>query len=356
MQIWLALAVATALAGSPADDGATPPLIINGTPADLEDYPMAGGLVAEGSAGVISAKITVCSSSLIAPDVVLTAAHCVDLEETVKQQYGITLDDFDIYFSRQPDLSMYEIGKNEPLPEDAVIAADWLMHEDYVGQNGINKTIGEHYDIALIFLDEPLLDAPLAILPTEEQNDDLSINDEVDVVGWGQQVAEDPGPGQSGIKMWGTADVSLMGEPEFKVGQVVTDTRKCFGDSGGPTFWETTRPADDEDEDDIAVVVQVGLSSHSADSTGCKNTGGVDTRVGHHLDWINDQMVAACEDGTRSWCVEEQPELWGILPQSWPFEEDERRFAACGCQTPAPPSPLWLLLAPALLLRRRSDR
>jgi len=53
----------------------------------------------------------------------------------------------------------------------------------------------------------------------------------------------------------------------------------------------------------------VGVTSHSWDSTDCASVGGVETRVDHYLDWIDDEMGDACAEGTRTWCDEP-----GILP------------------------------------------
>lgn len=44
----------------------------------------------------------------------------------------------------------------------------------------------------------------------------------------------------------------------------------------------------------------VGIISYAYDKEDCIK-GGVDTRVDAWLDWIDEQMRAACTDGTRSW-------------------------------------------------------
>jgi uncharacterized protein (TIGR03382 family) len=66
----------------------------------------------------------------------------------------------------------------------------------------------------------------------------------------------------------------------------------------------------------------IGVTSRSADFTLCAEKGGYDTRVDAYLDWIDDEMRAACEDGTRVWC--EEP---GILPASW--AEGEQGKGGC---------------------------
>ena len=113
----------------------------------------------------------------------------------------------------------------------------------------------------------------------------------------------------------------MIAAAEFKVGEEVDDVRKCHGDSGGPSFWEA--------DDGIRLV---GVTSHAYDNTDCFETGGVDTRIDFYFDWIEENMVAKCNDGTRVWCEEK-----GILAPNYFDEEDddddedEKGFFLCGC-------------------------
>jgi MYXO-CTERM domain-containing protein len=78
--------------------------------------------------------------------------------------------------------------------------------------------------------------------------------------------------------------------------------------------------------------------------TDCTETGGVDTRVDHYLDWIDDEMRARCEDGTRVWC-----ETDGIITPDWAVRGDldefdgETKVTGCGCSA-ANPSTGWVWL------------
>ena len=97
----------------------------------------------------------------------------------------------------------------------------------------------------------------------------------------------------------------------------------------------------------------VGVTSHAYDYSDCYVTGGVDTRVDHYLDWIDDEMRARCEDGTRVWC-----ETDGIITPQWLAnqaggEADEAK--GCGCAAAAAPTAHWWLVGLAGLvgLRRR---
>ena len=80
-----------ALAGEPSFEAATPSAgantptvsaIINGETATIDDYPMTGGMMMDADLSFggspMNVRMFVCSSTLIAPDVVLLAAHCLD--------------------------------------------------------------------------------------------------------------------------------------------------------------------------------------------------------------------------------------------------------------------------------------
>ena len=162
--------------------------------------------------------------------------------------------------------------------------------------NGLDLGLAENYDIALLFLSEPVLDIKPAYLPTPEEDSMMMEGDWVAVVGWGQQVAtgqqETPPPGTYAIKQQGESFISEIAEYEFKVGEDPSDVRKCHGDSVDE-FWESA--------DGLRLV---GVTSHAYDMTDCNQTGGVDTRVQFYRDWIESNMVAGCENGVRVWCDE----------------------------------------------------
>jgi len=203
----------------------------------------------------------VCSSTLIAPDVVLLAAHCVD-------PYAFTfgfgeLDNVDLRWSRLADLSDHDGTQISPWPEDAVKAWDWVMHPDWNIQE-MEVGVAVNNDIALLFLEEPILDVEPAYLISADEADQVVEGALVDVVGWGQQVAtsmwESPPEGSYGYKMMGTSSIDELGSHEFHVGAQQNDVRKCHGDSGGPSFMEVV-------SDSLDPVRLVGVTSHAYDQT-----------------------------------------------------------------------------------------
>lgn len=328
--------------------------IINGEAATTDDYPMTGATIMDahldmGQWGEGDVRMLVCSSTLIAPDVVMLAAHCVD---EVSFTYGVgEISDMEIRWTREADLSDFD-GQGRPsYPDDAVQAWDWVEHSDF-DMYSFDTGIAENADIALLFLDTALTEVPYAYLPTEEEAPQVVEGLEVEIVGWGQQSYtrpnESPPEGSYGIKQMGVSVIGELGVAEFQVGPEESDVRKCHGDSGGPTF---ARVQTDSPE----VMRVIGVTSHSYDESDCRNKGGVDTRVDAYLQWIDSEMRSRCADGSRAWCDEPGiPSLPEPLPvdEGEPPEEKGRFLGACSTGG-APASFALASLALLALARRR---
>ena len=292
-----------AMAAEPA-----PPPIINGGDATEDDYGMAGGMLMDATVtldyfGTFELRAFICSSTLIAPDVVLLAAHCVD---EYALTYGIgTVDEQEIRWTRQADLSAWDGSSTPDWPADAVAAWDWVVPDEW-DLFSLQTGLAKNYDVALLFLEEPITDAPLSYLITAEEASQIEVGLDVTVVGWGQQTATstfEPIPaGTYGYKQMGLSFINEVSDYELQIGGVEEDVRKCHGDSGGPTFLEI-------ETDSTVSFRQIGVTSHAYDETDCFEVGGVDTRVDYYLDWIDAEMRARCDDGTRAWC-----DVPGILP------------------------------------------
>jgi hypothetical protein len=323
--------------------------IINGELTDEDDFPMTGGMLMSASIMNYSFSSFVCSSTLIAPDVVLLAAHCLD-EYVFTQGYG-DLEDKELWWTRQADLTEWDGSVRIPeLPEDAVEVIGYTIHQDF-SLTSMGLRLSENYDIAVMFLAEPLTDAPLAYLPTADEATQLEVDAVVSVVGWGQQVAtsrnQAPPAGSYAIKVAGESYIAELGEHEFQVGAEEDDVRKCHGDSGGPSFLHV--------ETSSAVSRRlIGVTSHAYDLTDCAEKGGVDTRVDAYLEWIDDEMTAACEDGIRVWC----DGVTGILPPPAPAVAKNDEDGKAGCSAIAASSgALTAGLAGLIgLARRRRER
>jgi len=325
------------------DTGTDATSIINGTDATIDDYPMAGGMIMDGdiqsSFGSGHFRAFLCSSTLIAPDVVLLAGHCLSSDAITGGMGTMTINK--IGWSRQADLTSID-GMSQGTaewPADTVFAKDWVANPNF-DIHQMQTGLAENYDIALLFLDTPITDVEPAYLPTVEEATEIAVGDDVEVVGWGQQTAtsqlQRPPAGTYALKQMGQSFLNEVSPYEMQVGAVASDVRKCHGDSGGPTFYTL------QNTDTLNPMRIIGVTSHAYDNTDCNQKGGVDTRVDHYLTWIDQEMTSRCEDGTRVWC-----DVPGIIPAPVP--------KACGCNV-APTAPelgSWGLALLALVGFRR---
>jgi hypothetical protein len=290
--------------------------IINGEEATEDDYPMTGAMLLGASIEVFGSVMDyqgfTCSSTLIAPDVVLIAAHCVDLELlNFSMTFGLgTMSDVEVVWSRGADQSAYNPQAN-PIawPDDGVMVAEFVTHPDW-DYTALGTGLRDNHDIALLFLSEAVLDVQPALLPSTSEAAAISTGLEVAVVGWGQQTHVEgwgslPPDGTWMLKRQGISHVAEVSDYEIKIGEAESDVRKCHGDSGGPTFGWIGEGTEE-------TMRLIGVTSHAYDETDCAETGGVDTRVDYHLDWIDAEMRARCDDGSRVWCDEP-----GILPTDY---------------------------------------
>jgi len=320
------LLLAGALASTPAAVK-----IINGEVAQADRYPMAGGVLVY-AGGAVS---LVCSSTLIAPDVVMLAAHCVDgaVLGSTPEQVG---------WSNTSDLGEYV--QNTQFPTDAEVGTDFVMHPDWSYAN-LQVGLALNYDIALVFLEGESA-FPYAYLPTAEEAEQIVEGAEVAVAGWGMTDADDTT--SYGVKNWGWSTIDALADYEFQVGAATDAVRKCHGDSGGPSFLDV------ESASSVKMRV-IGVTSHTWDETDCQETGGVDTRADYYLEWIDEEMRSRCEADERAWCGVD-----GIPPPPIPMSDAELLgdLKLVGCATAGGRGllPGVLLAAGLTAARRRPNR
>jgi nitroreductase len=395
LQLACALALAAAGCGpeerGPEDPRSLHQRIINGDKCGESDQPASVAIIVDAKIEALGNELPIrsvlCTGTLIAPDTVLSAAHCVN--PTLLTMGLGTVKDETYYVSFTADLGEMALdpfkllgGQLPDLPDGAVEAGAWLAHPGFKVEllQQFQGGLGNLYDVALIFLKQPVTAVDPAVVITKEEAAQVVRGKEVTISGWGQQTAapqnplQPPEPGTIAVKVCAESFINEVGQYEMQIGGDASTSRKCHGDSGGPSFMEV-------ETDHARNERVVGITSHAYDKVADCAVGGIDTRVDAWLDWIDSEMRKACKDKRRPWC-----EVEGIIPPSYydPSEPDlgpdgtlldagggggdtsvETSDDGCGCALArAPRSPSWpplLLLLPLvaflqLLRARRSIR
>ena len=223
-----------------------------------------------------------CTGLVVAPDVVLTAAHCVDARPVVADEDVVALS-FSVSF--QDDLRGLTA-----LPVDAVAADDVFVLPGYsFEQSSLARGIdNDLQDAALLFFSAPLtaVDADFAFV------DDVGLDRAglaLVTAGYG---ATDPAfiDATRGQRTCGDAFFAAVSAFEQQVGAGTGSLRGCNGDSGGPLL--ATVDGD---------VVVTGLHSHALNEEGC-DAPSVSVRLAPLFPALDAAARAACDDGIRSAC------------------------------------------------------
>lgn len=173
-----------------------------------------------------SGPYQVCTGTLVHPRVVLTAGHCTE---------GWDEDDtFWVNFDQ------------DALNEGTLLDVEELItHPDYWWGPTSNP-----HDVGALILAEPVTGIDPAILPDEGFLDDLR---EEGLLNQGKNKAKFTLVGYGGTLEWPPPDITYDDQRQFAVSeyrvllkswlrmsqnQATGDGGTCFGDSGGPAFWE----------------------------------------------------------------------------------------------------------------------
>ncbi len=261
--------------------------IINGEPISTDEYPSAAQLIVQGSADT-QYTMPICTATLVAPDVALSAGHCVD-------PMLIGLNDMVFCVTFLEDQTWMGSQTNPPLPDDAVCSSGYVQHPDFDVMSMPPDGLSNYNDVSLVFLEEPIFDRPFAYMPDEAEAEQLVEQMEVDIVGYGMQDPYDTSVINE--RYWAHTFINELAEFEMQVGSDASTGRKCHGDSGGPTYV-------DVDTELVESRRVIGITSRAYAAMEDCNMGGVDMRVDAFLDWIEEAMIQACDDGLRTECDE----------------------------------------------------
>ncbi|MGE0790701.1 MAG: trypsin-like serine protease [Sandaracinaceae bacterium] len=196
---------------------------------------------------LMRAGALLCTGTLIAPGVVLTAAHCVTPLEPQAVFFGPVLE----------------------LPEDRVDVARVRAHPEYDPNTLL-------HDIAIVELAYDVDVTPAEIVPGAVRED--RIGSEVRIVGYGLLSA---GGATDLRKRSGTTYIESLDSSRFRLSG--EPSQPCRGDSGGPAF------------------LQVGsrepvVGVHSGGDASCTG-GSYETRVDAHMDFLEPYLARPYSTG-----------------------------------------------------------
>jgi uncharacterized protein (TIGR03382 family) len=228
-----------------ADGGGTAP-IVGGTQVPDGEWPDAVAVLGEDGR---------CTGTLIAPDVVLTAGHCIDIAPRIVVADTVDVDSTDGEWIRVVR---------------AVAYPDWQAS----------------YDVGVLVLERAAQTRPRKVARSCTAREELVAGAAVTVVGFGRTTEIDDGRDRAVTKNAVTIDVTdpacttdlscaaaIDPGGEFIAGGDGRDA--CFGDSGGPAYVETERGP-----------VLLGVVSRGLAGEWTCGHGGVYVRVDKVVRWI----------------------------------------------------------------------
>lgn len=259
--------------------------IIGGTEvASINDVPWQVGLINRDQSRGSVFYGQFCGGTIINPQWVLTAAHCL------KNYKGSFLG----VFAGNADLGVAP-------GTDVHTAATWKVHPNYTPNRNADLDI-EYNDLALVKLASPLdLSAPAmeaATLPTHIAHDVApEVGDSIHVSGWGATITDELDidyPGYPDVLR--EVDLEVLSNGEVPCGEYSSSVWNslyeicvgvdgggkdtCWGDSGGPYIDDI-----DGDGDGSTEPTLIGITSWG---NGCAEAAypGFATRVSSYVDWI----------------------------------------------------------------------
>jgi hypothetical protein len=261
----LALAAVITASGCAVDPtGTTSQAIIGGVASEPGEFPATGMLTARGRLE--------CTATLIAPDVALTAAHC--LKPPQFGEFGFTLD----------------INETDGLDEIIPVAFTH-QHPDFDASVDDFLDLAVRNDVGVIILERPVPGVAIEELDKMVYETPIDPGLEFPLCGYGQV---DLRSGGFAIKR--DAMVMVDRAADFEFSTMPEGPQPCSGDSGAPLFAPSaTSPSGRR---------IVGIVSRAVGRSVLCDSGAIVTRVGQYAAWITkaskDRDAGCSAGGGRS--------------------------------------------------------
>jgi secreted trypsin-like serine protease len=200
-----------------------------------------------------------CTATLIAPDVLLTAAHCID--PAITDMVGLPRVVFEA----------------DATTAGGLATRSALPHESFVYTAPFHIYLETPHDVGLLFLAQPV-----SVVPASIGRASPAMGESLDVVGYGQRVDGDDAT--LGLEYTTTMSITEIAATEvraFGSGCV------AVGDSGGPAFSGERI---------------VGITSHSGGETFECVHGDIFERTDAYVDWIVKHAPSVCDHSEVDAC------------------------------------------------------